>query len=117
VSGRTIPVRYSPNAERLYWANDEFGRFAAILSDSFEEADAEALCILRDRDGDCDHGLTEDEFAAMDADAMVGFVDACDCSYSDDGPVWAIYLTLTATATTREAFEAEYGDDIERIPA
>lgn len=97
----TIPVRYSPNAERLYLACDEFGQFAAILSDSFNEAYEEALCVMHERDGECDHGGEEPE--------------GCDCSLSDDGYVWAIYLSLARTEITREEFEERHGEDVERI--
>lgn len=97
----TIPVTYAPNAERLFLATDEFGFFAAVLADTFEEAHAEALCVMHERDGSCDHdGGSEDD---------------CDCDLSDDGPVWAIYLGLTETRMTREQFEDSFGEDVERI--
>ena len=97
----TIPVTYAPNAERLFLAVDEFGVFAAVLADSFEEAHAEALCIMHERDGSCDHGGEPEE--------------GCDCDLSDDGPVWAIYLTITETQVTRDQFEVVFGDEAERI--
>lgn len=107
----TIPVRYGSNPEKLYLACDEFGEFAAILADSFEEAHEEALCLMYERDGACDHGVSTPGEPADEIEAQ----ESCDCSMSDDGPVWAIYLTLIPKEMTMEQFEESYGEDLERI--
>ena len=110
----TIPVIYGSNPERLYYATDEFGEFAAILSDSFDDAYDEALCALYARDGECDHGILESE--PTDSPERMEAQETCDCDLSDDGPVWAIHLRIAEMKITVGQFETIWGEDVERIP-
>jgi hypothetical protein len=94
----SIPVTYGSNPTHLFYAGDEFGTFAAIFADSFSEAHEEALCLMAERDGLCNHGVIN---PAQDVAEMEM---SCDCIMSDSGPVWAIYLTLNETGVPLEHF-------------
>ena len=115
---RMIPVIWGANPLLAFHANNEFGPFAVVLADSFAEAYEEALHVMADNDGQCDHGGVDLGPLA----AGVNYFDAdpakdCDCTMTDDGRyVWDVHLTLTAIGSG-DVWIAEHGLEAEEVPS
>lgn len=105
-----LRVRYGTQFDHVWLVRDEFGTFAIALATSWDEAWMEALEMMLDRDGPCDHGIAESEL--MFYPARIEAMDSCDCDVSEDGtPVWAVYLSIQKTDMPIAEFEKRYGTD------
>jgi hypothetical protein len=116
IAASTIPVVYSPNPELVFKANNEFGQFAVVLADTFEEAWAETLELVLEADGPCDHGETPAKLSLMNPLELDRVEQSCDCEPSETGvPVWACHTSLDQTFLTISQFESVHGEGVERI--